>query len=54
MAPPAIIDYIVVHEMSHLAVPNHSKRFWQKVGSVLPDYKKRRKWLKDNGLRLDI
>lgn len=54
MAPPAIIDYIVVHEISHLAVLNHSKRFWQKVGSVLPDYKKRRKWLKDNGLRLDI
>ena len=54
MAPPAVIDYIVVHEMSHLAVPNHSKRFWQKVGYVLPDYKKRRKWLKDNGLRLDI
>ncbi|MCK5254807.1 MAG: M48 family metallopeptidase, partial [Deltaproteobacteria bacterium] len=54
MAPSAVIDYIVVHEMSHLAIPNHSKRFWQKVGSVLPDYKKRRKWLKDNGLRLDI
>ena len=54
MAPPSIIDYIVVHEMSHLTIPNHSKRFWQKVGSVLPDYKKRRKWLKDNGLRLDI
>ena len=54
MAPPGIIDYIVVHEMSHLVHPNHSKRFWQKVGSVLPDYKKRRKWLKDNGLRLDF
>ena len=54
MAPPAVIDYIVVHEMSHLEVLNHSKRFWQKVESVLPDYKKRRKWLKDNGLRLDI
>ena len=54
MAPPAVIDYVVVHEMSHLVIPNHSKRFWQKVGSVLPDYKKRRKWLKDNGLRLEL
>ncbi|MFC2159623.1 M48 family metallopeptidase [Actinomycetota bacterium] len=54
MAPPAVIDYIVVHEMSHLAIPNHSKRFWRKVGLVLQDYKKRRKWLKDNGLRLDL
>ena len=54
MAPPAVIDYIVVHEMSHLAHPNHSRRFWDKVGSVFPKSKKRRKWLKDNGLRLDI
>ncbi len=54
MAPPAVIDYIVVHEMSHLVHPNHSKKFWDKVGSVFPDYKKRRKWLKINGLRLDI
>jgi predicted metal-dependent hydrolase len=54
MAPPPIIDYIVIHEMSHLVHPNHSKRFWQKVESILPDYKKRRKWLRDNGLRLDL
>jgi len=40
--------------MSHLVHANHSKRFWDKVGSILPDYKKRRKWLKINGLRLDI
>jgi predicted metal-dependent hydrolase len=54
MAPPQVIDYIVVHEMSHLVHPDHSKRFWQKVESIIPDYKKRRKWLKYNGLRLDI
>jgi len=49
MAPPAIVDYVVVHEMCHLAYLNHSKNFWQKVESILPDYKKRKKWLKDNG-----
>ena len=54
MAPPGIIDYVVVHEMCHLAYLNHSKIFWQKVGSIFPDYKKRRKWLKDNGLKLDF
>jgi len=54
MAPPGIIDYIVVHEMSHLVHQNHSIRFWQKVGSILPDYKVRRKWLKDNGIKLDF
>jgi len=52
MAPPAVVDYVVVHEMCHLVYLNHSKNFWQKVGSILPDYKKRRKWLKDNGLKL--
>lgn len=54
MAPPGIIDYVVVHEMSHLVHADHSERFWDKVGSILPDYKKRRKWLKENGMRLDI
>ncbi len=54
MAPPGIIDYVVVHELTHLICPDHSRRFWQKVESVLPDYKKRRKWLKVNGLKLDI
>lgn len=54
MAPGGIIDYVVVHEMSHLVHANHSKKFWQKVESVLPDYKKRRKWLKDNGIKLDL
>ena len=54
MAPPAIIDYVVVHEMCHLIHLNHSKYFWQEVGSVLPDYKKRRKWLRANSLKLDF
>jgi predicted metal-dependent hydrolase len=40
--PPALIDYVVVHELAHLREPNHSSRFWSQVGSVLPDYKERR------------
>jgi predicted metal-dependent hydrolase len=54
MAPPGIIDYLVVHEMSHLIHSNHSRAFWEEVGSIMPDYKKRKKWLKENGLKLDI
>ncbi len=54
MAPPEIIDYVVVHEMSHLVHADHSKSFWDKVGYILPDYKNRRKWLKENGVKLDI
>ncbi len=46
MAPLAAIDYVVVHELCHLLVPDHSPRFWKKVAGVLPDYKKQAQWLK--------
>lgn len=49
MAPPEIIDYVIVHELAHLAEMNHSRRFWEKVESLLPDYRERRSWLKENG-----
>lgn len=41
-ATPEIFDYVVVHELCHLLVPNHSSRFWNEVGRVLPDYRARR------------
>lgn len=46
--PEAIIDYVVVHELCHLKEMNHSPRFWAEVEKILPDYKERRKWLKDH------
>ncbi len=46
--PDEIIDYVVVHELCHLKEMNHSPRFWAEVEKVLPDYKERRKWLKDH------
>ena len=49
MAPLEIVDYVVVHELSHLREHNHSKAFWAQVAAILPDYKSRRKWLKVNG-----
>jgi predicted metal-dependent hydrolase len=54
MAPDQVIDYIVVHEISHLIHRNHSPIFYKLVESIMPDYKKRRKWLKDFGLMMDI
>lgn len=54
MAPPEIIDYVVVHELAHLVHLNHSKQFWALVESILPDYKERRKWLNNNGQVLSI
>jgi len=52
MAPLEIVDYVVVHELSHLREHNHSKAFWAQVEAILPDYKERRKWLKENGGKL--
>ncbi|MBT3187525.1 MAG: M48 family metallopeptidase [Anaerolineae bacterium] len=51
MAPMKIVDYVIVHELSHLREHNHSKTFWAQVEAILPDYKSRRKWLKGNGRR---
>lgn len=46
--PEEIVDYVVVHELCHRKEMNHSPRFWAEVGKVLPDYKTRRKWLRDH------
>ncbi|CBZ02224.1 predicted zinc-dependent protease, DUF45 family [Clostridium botulinum H04402 065] len=54
MAPLKILDYIVVHELCHLVHMNHSKDFWQLVESIIPDFKERRNWLKENGYKLKI
>ncbi|MBP2642817.1 MAG: hypothetical protein H6Q67_704 [Firmicutes bacterium] len=49
MAPPEVIDYLVIHELCHIKIPNHSAAFWQLVSQWDVDYKKHRKWLKQNG-----
>ena len=49
MAPLEVVDYVVVHELVHTQVKNHSKRFWRRVGQTLPDYKARQAWLRKNG-----
>lgn len=46
--PERIVDYVVVHELCHLKEMNHSPKFWAEVEKILPDYKERRKWLKDH------
>lgn len=54
MMPIQIIDYIVVHEMCHMEHRNHSKDFYLAVERILPDYKERVKWLKNNGVRMNF
>ena len=52
LAPPAILDYVVVHELCPLPHMNHSAAFWQAVEAVYPDSRSARKWLKDHGQEL--
>lgn len=51
-ASPEIFDYVVVHELCHLLVPNHSPRFWNEVRRILPDYHARRAALRRFGRTL--
>lgn len=52
--PPEILDYVVVHELCHLLVPNHSPRFWSEVARILPDWQTRRARLRTLGRRLPV
>ncbi|MCM2266476.1 MAG: M48 family metallopeptidase [Elusimicrobiales bacterium] len=47
-AAPEVLDYVVIHELCHLREMNHSKKFWAHVGAACPEYKARRRWLRDN------
>ncbi|MBR4759924.1 MAG: M48 family metallopeptidase [Lachnospiraceae bacterium] len=52
LAPPKVLDYVIVHEVCHLKEMNHSPQFWAWVGFLMPDYKEQRKWLKEHGEKL--
>ena len=52
LAPPEILDYVVIHELAHLRELNHSPRFWAIVAAHCPDYRKHQRWLKEHGAEL--
>ena len=54
MAPPDVVDYVVLHELTHLKVKNHSAKFWAAVAALMPDYKRRVAWLKAKGKSLTL
>ena len=49
--PPRMVEYVVVHELVHLAEPHHGAEFWRRLGRVLPDFEDRKRWLAENGHR---
>jgi predicted metal-dependent hydrolase len=49
LAPPAVLDYVVIHELCHLGEANHGPRFWALVEQHRPGYRAARRWLGDNG-----
>ena len=54
MAPPQVLDYVVIHELCHLHEFNHSARFWKLVSAQMPEYEAWKKWLKAHGDELGV
>ncbi len=54
MASVAVIDYVLIHELVHIREKNHSKKFWNYLESLLPDYRRHRQWLRENGHLLQL
>ena len=52
MAPMPVIDYVVLHELVHTEIKNHSKKFWNKVETIMPEYRLHYDWLRENGYLL--
>ncbi len=54
MAPMRVVDYLIIHELTHLEHQNHSKRFWDKVAKRCPKYVEYEEWLKKHGRSLPL
>ena len=54
LAPEHILDYVVEHEVAHLEVHDHSKRFWSLLARRWPDYRQHEAWLKRHGQSLRL
>lgn len=54
LTPEFVIDYIVIHELAHTIEMNHSRKFWEIVRKLCPNYKVAEKWIKDNSYTLEL
>ena len=52
LAPEHVLDYVVAHEVAHLAEMNHSRRFWATVDRLMDDAERSKAWLKRHGKSL--
>lgn len=53
-APKDVLEYVVVHELSHVLQKNHSPAFWREVQKLVPDWKEKRKWLRTNAALMEL
>lgn len=54
MAPPSVIDYVIIHELAHLQEKNHTEEFWEVVANAMPEYEGKREWLRVNGQSISM
>ena len=54
MLPAEVVDYVIVHELSHIRKMNHSRAFWREVEAMMPEYKECRNWLERHGQEYEI
>lgn len=54
MAPMDVLQYIVVHELTHLIHLNHTPEFWNELDKILPSYNKQMNWLRLNGVGMTL
>jgi predicted metal-dependent hydrolase len=50
--PPAVADYVILHELMHMRQPNHSRQFWREVASVCDGWREAERWLRTHGREL--
>lgn len=49
LLPPAMVEYVIAHELVHLHEPHHTPEFWQRLERAMPDYAARKSWLAEHG-----
>jgi len=49
---PRVLDYVIIHELTHTKIMNHSRSFWDHVEMLMPEYRNYKEWLKKRGHEL--